>query len=185
MHPLRPDPLHITHVNAPRRQAVYEKEPDAVKATPELVRPRPHWGPQVANPALVPHQLRQNLFSETPYAHTLLAFRGTPDAPGHPIGLALYFFNFSTWTGRPGLYVRSRRTFCVRPSADGLPRQLEDLFVKPECRGTGVGKALFAELAAIAQQRVRPPIPPSSSPLISPRASPSRTARAWTGPSSR
>ncbi|KAJ7634748.1 acyl-CoA N-acyltransferase [Roridomyces roridus] len=90
--------------------ATYEKEPESVKATPEL--------------------LRKNLF-ETPYAHALLAFVENTEKP---VGLALYFFNYSTWTGRPGLY-------------------LEDLYVKPECRGTGLGKALFAELGKIAQEK--------------------------------
>jgi len=93
--------------------ATYEKEPESAKATPEL--------------------LRRNLF-ETPYAHALLAFSGSPHAPGEPIGLALYFFNFSTWTGRPGLY-------------------LEDLYVKPECRGQGIGKAIFGELGRIAEEK--------------------------------
>ncbi|KAI5887071.1 acyl-CoA N-acyltransferase [Schizophyllum commune H4-8] len=89
--------------------AVYEKEPDAVKATPEL--------------------LRKNLF-EDKYANAILAF----SEEGQPIGLALYFFNFSTWTGRPGLY-------------------LEDLYVKPEFRGSGAGKALFGRLGKIAQEK--------------------------------
>ncbi|KAJ7512625.1 acyl-CoA N-acyltransferase [Mycena galericulata] len=98
--------------------ATYEKEPDSVKATPEL--------------------LRKNLF-ETPYAHALLAFvdadNGNPSPiPEKPVGLALYFFNYSTWTGRPGLY-------------------LEDLYVSPACRGKGLGKALFAELGKIAQEK--------------------------------
>nr|GAT59205.1 predicted protein [Mycena chlorophos] len=95
--------------------ATYEKEPESVKSTPEL--------------------LRKNLF-ETPYAHALLAFpdsEGT-SGPTPAVGLALYFFNFSTWTGRPGLY-------------------LEDLYVSPESRGTGLGKALFAELGKIAQEK--------------------------------
>ncbi|KAF7308742.1 N-acetyltransferase domain-containing protein [Mycena kentingensis (nom. inval.)] len=92
--------------------ATFEKEPDSVKATPEL--------------------LRKNLF-ETPYAHALLAFP-SEDQNTKPVGLALYFFNFSTWTGRPGLY-------------------LEDLYVSPESRGTGLGKALFAELGKIAQEK--------------------------------
>ncbi|KAK7039564.1 acyl-CoA N-acyltransferase [Favolaschia claudopus] len=92
--------------------AVYEKEPDAVKATPEL--------------------LRKNLFGETPYAHALLAF---PSAEAKkPVGLALYFFNYSTWTGRPGLY-------------------LEDLYVSPESRNTGLGKALFGALGRVARER--------------------------------
>ncbi|THH00978.1 hypothetical protein EW026_g1637 [Hermanssonia centrifuga] len=93
--------------------ATYEKAADSVEATPEL--------------------LRKNLF-ETPYAQTLLAFTGSPDAPGEAIGMALYFFNYSTWTGKPGIY-------------------LEDLFVKPETRGMGVGKAFFAELAKVAEEK--------------------------------
>lgn len=50
------------------------------------------------------------------------------------VGFALFFHNFSTFLGRAGLY-------------------LEDLYVKPECRGKGYGKALFQELAAIAEKR--------------------------------
>ncbi|KAF9225821.1 acyl-CoA N-acyltransferase [Gyrodon lividus] len=93
--------------------ATYEKEPESAKATPEL--------------------FKENVF-EKGYAHALLAFQGTPEAPGVPLGMALYFFNFSTWTGRPGMY-------------------LEDLFVKPEARNMGIGKALFAELGTIAQKK--------------------------------
>ncbi|KAH9478666.1 Thialysine N-epsilon-acetyltransferase [Psilocybe cubensis] len=97
--------------------ATYEKEPESVKATPEL--------------------LHKNLF-ETPYAHALLAFSGTAETPAEPIGLALYFFNFSTWTGKPGLY-------------------LEDLYVKPEHRSLGVGKAFFGQLGKIAQEKWNQP----------------------------
>ncbi|KAF9530247.1 acyl-CoA N-acyltransferase [Crepidotus variabilis] len=93
--------------------AIYEKEPDKVVNTPEL--------------------MRKNLF-ETPYAHALLAFHGEEGSSSEPIGLALYFFNYSTWTGRPGLY-------------------LEDLYVKPEHRKLGVGKALFGQLGKVAQEK--------------------------------
>ncbi|KAI0346148.1 acyl-CoA N-acyltransferase [Trametopsis cervina] len=93
--------------------ATYEKAADSAKATPEL--------------------LRENIF-EKQYAHTLLAFLGTPEAPGEAVGMALYFFNFSTWIGKPGIY-------------------LEDLFVTPECRGLGIGKALFAELGKVAEEK--------------------------------
>ncbi|KAF9010180.1 acyl-CoA N-acyltransferase [Cyathus striatus] len=93
--------------------AIYEKEPDAVKATPEL--------------------LRRNIF-ENKYANCLLAFAGSADDPGEAIAMALYFFNYSTWTGRPGLY-------------------LEDLYVKPDYRANGVGKALFGNLGKIAQEK--------------------------------
>jgi GNAT superfamily N-acetyltransferase len=65
-------------------------------------------------------------------------FRGTPkfrvligEWEGMPAGFAFYFFNYSTWLGKPGLF-------------------LEDLFVKPELRGKGIGKALLAELAKVA-----------------------------------
>ena len=65
-------------------------------------------------------------------------FRGTAkfrvliaDWDAQPAGFAFYFFNYSTWLGKPGLF-------------------LEDLFVKPELRGKGIGKALLAELAKIA-----------------------------------
>ena len=50
---------------------------------------------------------------------------------GQPVGFALFFYNYSTWKGRAGLY-------------------LEDLFVRPAYRGKGIGKALFCEVAAIA-----------------------------------
>ncbi|CAA7264332.1 unnamed protein product [Cyclocybe aegerita] len=93
--------------------ATYEKEPESVKATPEL--------------------LRKNLF-ETPFAHALLAFTGTVETPGNAVGLALFFFNYSTWTGRPGLY-------------------LEDLYVAPEHRSLGIGKAIFGHLRKIAQEK--------------------------------
>ncbi|KAJ3764080.1 acyl-CoA N-acyltransferase [Lentinula raphanica] len=88
--------------------AVYERAPEAAKATPEL--------------------LHENLF-EKQYAHALLAI-----CAGKPVGLALYFFNYSTWTGRPGLY-------------------LEDLYVAPEYRKLGIGKAFFGELGKIAKEK--------------------------------
>lgn len=94
--------------------ATYEKEPESVKATPKL--------------------LRESLFGSPACAYALIAFSGPVEAPGEPIGLALYFFNFSTWTGRPGLY-------------------LEDLYVKPDHRGGGVGKAFFGQLGKIAQEK--------------------------------
>ncbi|PFH49344.1 hypothetical protein AMATHDRAFT_81361, partial [Amanita thiersii Skay4041] len=93
--------------------ATYEKEPNSVKTTPEL--------------------LHKNLF-ETPYAHVLLAFSGSLETPGEALGYALYFFNYSTWTGKPGLY-------------------LEDLYVKPEYRAHGIGKAFFGYLGKVAQEK--------------------------------
>jgi GNAT superfamily N-acetyltransferase len=92
-----------------RDLATYERAPDEVTATEE--------------------QLVDVLFGERPVAEVLLAFEAES-----PVGFAVYFFNFSTWLGRPGLY-------------------LEDLFVKPEKRGKGYGRALLVELAKIARGR--------------------------------
>ncbi len=73
--------------------------------------------------------LREVLFGERPSAEVLIAREGD-----EPVGFAVYFFNFSTWLGRPGLY-------------------LEDLFVRPALRGKGYGRALLVELAKIAEAR--------------------------------
>lgn len=74
-------------------------------------------------------QLRVALFGPTPAAYALVA-----DAGAEVVGFALYFLNFSTWEGVHGIY-------------------LEDLYVQPEYRGSGLGKALLASLAAIAAAR--------------------------------
>lgn len=73
--------------------------------------------------------LRQTLFGATPAAQVVIA-----EVEGRPAGFALYFFNYSTFLAKPGLY-------------------LEDLFVKPEYRGAGTGKALLLHLAKIANAR--------------------------------
>ena len=74
-------------------------------------------------------QLVDVLFGERPAAEVLLALEGES-----AVGFAVFFHNFSTWLGRAGLY-------------------LEDLFVKPEKRGKGYGRALLLELAKIARDR--------------------------------
>jgi GNAT superfamily N-acetyltransferase len=73
--------------------------------------------------------LDRHLFGPHPMAEVLIAEEGDT-----PIGFALFFHNFSTFEGRPGLY-------------------LEDLFVAPEARGKGAGKALMVRLAQIALER--------------------------------
>ena len=75
-------------------------------------------------------QLGRYLFGERPYAEVLIA----EDAGGEAVGFALFFHNFSTFLGRPGIY-------------------LEDLFVRPEERGHGYGKALLVRLAQLALER--------------------------------
>jgi GNAT superfamily N-acetyltransferase len=92
-----------------RALAVYEREPDAVKATEQ--------------------DLLEHGFGPTPYFSCLIAaFEGAP------AGFALFFYDYSTWIGRPGLY-------------------LEDLFVHPQFRGRGIGKAILKRLAEIAVER--------------------------------
>jgi len=110
--PVQPEDVHVV-LQLIYELAVYEKAPHLARATPELIK--------------------KHIF-ETRIANALLVFSGSLNNPGQAIGFALYFFNFSTWTGRPGLY-------------------LEDLYVKPEHRNKGIGKALFKELALIAQDK--------------------------------
>jgi GNAT superfamily N-acetyltransferase len=73
--------------------------------------------------------LGDRLFGARPYAEVLIG-----EIDGSPQGFALFFHNFSTFEGKPGVY-------------------LEDLFVRPEARGSGLGKALLAALACIAVER--------------------------------
>jgi GNAT superfamily N-acetyltransferase len=74
-------------------------------------------------------QLREHLFGARPYAEVILA-----EADGRAVGFALFFHNYSTFLTRPGVY-------------------LEDLFVLPEERGRGYGKALLTALGRIALER--------------------------------
>jgi GNAT superfamily N-acetyltransferase len=89
-----------------RELAEYENEPQSAVATED--------------------DLLRHGFGPEPRFHSVIA-----EWNGEPAGFALYFFNYSTWTGRPGLY-------------------LEDLFVRPRYRGKGIGKTLFIHLAQIA-----------------------------------
>ncbi len=70
-------------------------------------------------------KLGEKLFAPRPYAEVVIG-----ELDGEPQGFALFFHNFSTFEGRPGLY-------------------LEDLFVRPTARGSGLGKALLAHLAQL------------------------------------
>ena len=89
-----------------RELAEYEREPDAAVATEA--------------------DIQRYVFSEHPLVKVVMA-----DWEGQPAGFALWFLNFSTWEGKPGIY-------------------LEDLFVRPAFRGHGIGKALLQHLAALA-----------------------------------
>lgn len=94
--------------------AAYERAPDAVEATEE--------------------SLRETLFGPGAQVFAFLA-----ELDGAPVGLALWFLTYSTWTGRPSLY-------------------LEDLFVDDAARGQGVARALFRRLAQEAKARGCPRI---------------------------
>lgn len=92
-----------------RALAAYEHEPDAVETTEAM--------------------LRETLFGPRPIVHAHVA-----EADGRVVGVAIWFLNYSTWTGRPGLY-------------------LEDFMVEDGQRGRGTGRALFRALAAEAVAR--------------------------------
>jgi GNAT superfamily N-acetyltransferase len=92
-----------------RGLAEYERAPEAVIATEE--------------------DLLRDGFGPNPFYFCLIA-----EHDGQPAGFAFYFFDYSTWIGRPGIY-------------------LEDLFVYPELRGLGIGKALLRQVAAIAVEK--------------------------------
>ena len=89
--------------------AVYEKAPDEMVAT-------------VA-------QIKESLFKESP-----VAFCHVAEIDGQIVGIALWFLNYSTWLGKPGIY-------------------LEDLFVQPEFRGHGIGKGFMKTLAQLCIER--------------------------------
>ena len=78
---------------------------------------------------ITPAQARRHGFGRRPYFETLICRRGR-----RPVGFALYFFTYSTFLGRPSLY-------------------LEDLFVLPEERGRGAGRALLRALGKVAMAR--------------------------------
>jgi GNAT superfamily N-acetyltransferase len=104
-------PEDVAEIHAMVRElADYEKSLDQAKATPE--------------------QLHDALFGERPAVFAHIA----EDDGGRVLGFALWFLNYSTWTGVHGIY-------------------LEDLYVRPAARGTGYGKALLAQLARICVER--------------------------------
>lgn len=99
-----------TIIDLIRGLAEYEREPEAVTFDRD--------------------ELRHHLFGPRPYAEVLIAETET----GASAGFALFFHNFSTWTGKPGIW-------------------LEDLFVRPEHRRAGYGRALLNRLARLAIER--------------------------------
>lgn len=111
--PARPDDVPLLH-RMIGELAEYEKEPDAVLATED--------------------DLHQALFGSDAAVYAHVAEHVDTDGALVPAGFALWFRNYSTWTGRYGIY-------------------LEDLYVRPEMRGHGYGGALLRNLAGICVER--------------------------------
>jgi len=112
--PARPDDVHAI-AQLIRELAVYEKLEDRV--------------------TLDEADLRSHLFGERRYCEVLIAEdESSGETEGAVAGFALFFHNYSTFLGKPGIY-------------------LEDLFVRPEFRGRGFGKALLVSLARLATER--------------------------------
>src|SRR6266542_4044275 len=107
-----------------KKPADFEIRPARVEDVPlilELIRDLATYERAPKEVAATEEQLANVLFGKRPAAEVLLAFEQES-----PVGFAVFFHNFSTWLGQPGLY-------------------LEDLFVKPEKRGKGYGRALLVD----------------------------------------
>ena len=104
-------------------------EPRDVPAIVGLIRELANFEKLTHLVEVTPQSLHPQLFGERPAAEAVVA-----EHEGHVIGFALFFTNFSTFLGKPGLY-------------------LEDLYVQPAHRGSGVGRALLTHLAALANAR--------------------------------
>lgn len=102
---------------------------DDVPVVAELIRGLARFEKLEHEVVMTDELLAASLFGERPYAEVLLA-----EDDGQAVGFALFFHNFSTFLGRPGIY-------------------LEDLFVVPEQRGRGLGRTLLAQLARLAVER--------------------------------
>jgi GNAT superfamily N-acetyltransferase len=102
---------------------------DDVPVIAELIRGLARFEKLEQEVVMTDELLAAGLFGDRPYAEVVLA-----EDDGRPVGFALFFHNFSTFLGRPGIY-------------------LEDLFVLPEQRGQGIGRMLLAHLARLAVER--------------------------------
>jgi GNAT superfamily N-acetyltransferase len=108
--------------------------PDDVPAVVALVRELAEYERALHEVRLTEEQLAARLFGDSPalFGHVATAEDGTH--PGAVVGMALWFLNFSTWRGTHGIY-------------------LEDLYVQPQHRGSGLGKELLRTLAEVCVDR--------------------------------
>ncbi|MDQ6921175.1 MAG: GNAT family N-acetyltransferase [Candidatus Dormibacteraeota bacterium] len=109
---------------------IREAVPADVQLVASLIRELAEYERLLPQVTMTEELLARHLFGPRPYAEVAVA----EDEEGRPLGFALFFHNFSTFLGLPGIY-------------------LEDLYVRPGSRGRGVGRALLEHLARVARQR--------------------------------
>ena len=116
-------------MSQPKTATIRPARPDDVPTIASLIRELAVYEKLEDQAKATDEDLARHLFGDRPAAEVLIA-----EVEGAPVGFALFFSTFSTFRGQPGIY-------------------LEDLFVRPEHRGKGIGKALLASLAKLAVDR--------------------------------
>ena len=111
------------------RLQIRTADPEDVALLLDLIRELADYEKAPQEAVATPELLHASLFGDKPTAEAVVA-----EWDGEPAGFALFFHNYSTWLGRAGLY-------------------LEDLFVREDKRGRGIGKALLLHLARVAHER--------------------------------
>jgi len=109
--------------------AIRSAGPDDVPAVLALIRQLAEYERLADRVTATEDGVREALFGERPVAEAILAW-----VDDEPVGYAIFFSSFSTFVGRPGIY-------------------LEDVFVRPEKRGRGIGKAMLVHIAKLAKER--------------------------------
>jgi GNAT superfamily N-acetyltransferase len=127
---IKPDTQHIHSENCmATKTLVRNARPDDVPQIAQFIRDLAAYEKLSDQCFVKEEQLREHIFGARPYCEVLIG----EDESG-PAGFALFFHNYSTFLAKPGIY-------------------LEDIFVLPERRGGGLGKALFTAVARVAVQR--------------------------------
>jgi GNAT superfamily N-acetyltransferase len=116
-------------MNKPEALLIRPATPEDVPVLLSLIRELAEYERLLHEVVATEEGLRESLFGPRPFAEAVLASRGA-----EPLGFALFFHNYSTFLGRPGLY-------------------LEDLYVRPEARRLGIGRRLLSHVAHIAEER--------------------------------